>query len=419
MAAISAVCKTISTISPGLVLPPFWSTPLLENDQPYSSYHGYAITDHYAIDPRFGSNDDYLAFASLCQARGIKVIKDLVFNHVGHQHWFVQDIPSRDWVHQFDTYTGSNHASPSLMDPNASYYDRRTMLNGWFDYSMPDLNQQNPQLAAYLIQHAIWWVEYAGVDGYRLDTYQFCDQDFMREMGRRLLKEYPGFYYFGETWVQSGALQSSFVANSLTAHPASVMPGVADFQWAFAVREAVKGNTDRYPGAQRLYFTLSDDFLYRDPMQNVIFLDNHDMGRIYTDAGQNMELAKSALSILMTSRGIPCVYYGTEFGFAGEQHPDGLVRPDFPGGWEEDEINLFDPQQRDTLQSDLYDHFVRLTSYRRQSEALRHGLTTQYAPSHGVYAYFRHTQDDMVLVLFNPSDEQQNVPTLTIQRAPG
>ena len=397
----------------GLGASAIWPTPLLSNDQPYSSYHGYAITDHYAIDKRFGTNDQYLALASLCQAKGIKLIKDLVFNHVGHMHWFVQDIPSADWIHQFDTYTGSNHASPSLVDPNASYYDRQRMLNGWFDYSMPDLNQRQPQLAQYLIQHAIWWIEFAGVDGLRLDTYQFCDQEFMREMGRRVLNEYPGMYYFGETWVQGASIQSSFVRNSKTSENTDVMPGVTDFQWNFALKSAVSGDGSRHAGVNELYTTLAKDFLYQDPLHNFIFLDNHDMDRIAYTVGEDPDLLKSALSILLTSRGIPCIYYGTELGLSGPARPDGLVREDFPGGWPGDARDLFDMSQLNEAEAEIFRHITTLSEYRRESEAIRIGHTTQYAPAggSGVYCYFRHTQDDMVLVIFNSSDVVQEVPT--------
>ncbi len=390
-----------------------WMTPILENDQPYASYHGYAITDLYEIDRRFGSNSDYVALSSRCQSRGIKLVKDLVFNHVGHMHWFIQDIPSSNWIHQFKTFTRSNHSSPVINDPYASSYDKKLMLNGWFDYSMPDLNQQNPFLAEYLIQNAIWWIEYAGVDGFRLDTYQYPDQDFMREMGRRVLKEYPGFYYFGETNVPQRSLQSSFVKGGPVSPPNTVMPGLCDFQLNFALKNALSSEPQWGSGVYQIYYTLADDKLYADPSNNIIFLDNHDMDRIYAVLDYNKEKLKSALSLLMTLRGIPCVYYGTEFGFKNRANPDGKVRQDMPGGWADDARSVFEQSGRTLEEEEIYSHLKSLSVFRKSSDAIRNGVTTHYAPhgNGGIYTFFRTTESQTVMVVFNASSEDKNIST--------
>jgi len=389
-----------------------WSTPLLENDQPYSSYHGYAVTDHYSIDKRFGSNNEYVRLSSSLQANDIKLVKDLVFNHVGHKHWFIQDIPSPFWIHQGPTYQGSNHTSSTIIDPYASSFDKNRMLFGWFDYSMPDLNQGHPRLATYLIQNAIWWIEFAGVDAFRLDTYQYCDQEFMKEMGRQVLNEYPGFYFFGETWVYSDPLQASFVKGSKTSSPGTVMPGVADFQLNFAIKDALEDEPEVHKGIYQIYYTLANDFLYEDPANNIIFLDNHDMDRISATAGDDPVLIKSALTMLMTMRGIPCIYYGTEFGFRHKADPDGKVRPDMPGGWQDDPKSLFKAEDRDSLQNAMFTHVQKLIRLRKESPALTEGVTTQFAPegNEGVYIYFRTLEDNVYFILFNSTSEEKVVP---------
>jgi len=388
-----------------------WMTPATENDQPYASYHGYAITDLYKMDRRFGTNDQYVALSVQCQSKGIKLVQDLVFNHVGNMHWFIQDIPSRDWIHQFETFTRSNHSSPTLGDPYASAYDKERMLNGWFDYSMPDLNQKNPHVAEYLIQNAIWWVEYAGVDGYRLDTYQYPDQDFMREMGRRLLKEYPGFYYFGETNVPQRALQSSFVKGGPTSPSNTVMPGVCDFQLNFALKDALSNEPYWNRGIYQIYYTLADDGLYTNPENNVIFLDNHDMDRIYAVLDYDPVKLKSALSLILTLRGIPCIYYGTEFGFKYRSDPDGKVRQDVPGGWIDDERSIFEASGRTEEEEDIFTHLKTLATYRKSSPALRNGHTTQYAPHDRgeIYTFFRTTKTQTVMVVYNASSTDKEI----------
>lgn len=388
-----------------------WLTPVLVNDQPYASYHGYAITDHYTVDPRFGNNDLYIQLASRSQAQGIKVIKDLVFNHVGHMHWFVQDIPSIDWVHQYSSFTRTNFSIPSLRDPYASTYDKNLMNNGWFDHSMPDLNQGHPLLAAYLIQNAIWWIELAGIDGFRLDTYPFGDQDFMREMGRRVQQEYPDFYYFGETTVHYVPLQSQFVGGSVTSQADNPMPGVTDFVLRHALIDALTDAPDYNNGVQALYQILAQDFVYKEPVNNVTFLDNHDTDRISSLIGNDSTLLKSAISLLLTLRGTPCVYYGTELGMSGMAAPDGLVRSDFPGGWGTDTTNKFEESGRTPREQDLFTHFRHLADVRKNSKALTTGYMVHFAPqgNDGIYTYFRYTAQEQFMVVYNANDSSRKV----------
>ena len=389
-----------------------WLTPVVENDQPYASYHGYAATDLYTIDPRFGSNDLYLSLASQCQSRGIKLVKDLVFNHVGHMHWFIQDIPDRTWIHQFDHFTHSNFAIPSVRDPYASGEDKRRFSNGWFDYSMPDLNQKHPLLATYLIQHAIWWVEFAGVDAYRLDTYPFADQDFMRKMGRELLREYPDFYYFGETTVHNIPFQAQFIGTSAISEADNPLPGVTDFMLQHAIEECFTSEPDWNTGVQYLYYLLASDFMYTDPLKNVTFLDNHDKTRFLSAVKNDTVKLKSALTLLMTLRGIPCIYYGTEFGFAGENSPDGKLRPDIQGGWSEDETNMFQESGRTPSQQSMFTLVSNLARARKESIALQSGFTTHWAPSgkDGIYAFVRAREKEQYFIVFNSTSEDAAIP---------
>jgi len=290
-------------------------------------------------------------------------------------------------------------------------------MNGWFDYSMPDLNQRNPLLAEYLIQNAIWWIEYAGVDAFRLDTYQYSDQDFMREMGRRLLLEYPDFYYFGEANVPQRSLQSSFVKGGPTSPPKTVMPGVCDFNLNIALKNALANDPHWGGGVYQIYYTLADDTLYTDPSRNLIFLDNHDMDRIFAVVGYNKEKLKSAISLILTMRGTPCIYYGTEFGFKFKTIPDGKVRQDMPGGWNEDERSVFEESGRTVEEQEIFKHLKTLSTYRQSSDAIRKGTTIHYAPHRidGIYAFFRTYREQTVMVVYNSSPVDKNISLIPFE----
>ncbi len=384
-----------------------WLNPVLENDQPYESYHGYAVSDHYLIDRRFGTNEEYRELVSAAHDRGIKVIMDVIFNHVGDRHYLIRDLPATDWIHQWPEYTQTTYRATTLLDPHASVRDKQLMTDGWFDKHMPDLNQQNAHLANYLIQNSIWWTLFSGQDAFRIDTYAYVDPDFMARWNRRLLAEFPELGIFGETWVHGPAVQAWFTGGrNLHADFDTHLPGVTDFQLYYAINEALGTDPGWTEGVLRLYYTLAQDYLYADPTRNVIFLDNHDIARVFTTFGGDQRKMKSALALLLTLRGIPMLNYGTELAFEGSGGGFGEGgRVDFPGGFPEDERNLFSPGDRTDTEEAIFNYTKSLATFRRESEALRKGSLTQFVPNDGIYVYFRHTGDDRVMVIFNGNGE--------------
>lgn len=390
-----------------------WLNPVLENDQPYASYHGYAVTDHYRIDPRFGTNELYRELVDKAHAKGIKIIMDVIFNHVGDEHWQMRDLPSSDWIHQWPEYTQTTYRAPTIFDPHASEYDRKLMTDGWFDKHMPDLNQQNDHLATYLIQNSVWWALYSGQDGYRIDTYAYPDTEFMARWNKRLLEEVPDLGIFGETWVHGPGVQSWFVGGGhLSQTTDTHLPGVTDFQLYYAINEALNKEPGWTEGVNRIYYTLAQDHLYADPNKNVTFLDNHDLARIFTVFGEDMVKTKSALAMLLTMRGIPMIYYGTELAFTGAGGAFGEGgRVDFPGGFAGDTRDLFSSSDRNATETEIFDFVKRMANFRKNSPALTTGKLTQFVPVDGVYVYFRQADDQTVLCVFNGNSEAK---TLTI-----
>ena len=389
-----------------------WATPLLENDQPYASYHGYAITDFYNIDKRFGTNELYKKFVAKAHQKGIKIIMDIVLNHCGNENWLMRDIPSSNWVHQWPEFTRSNFRSSVISDPYASDFDKKKLLNGWFDYSMPDLNQKDSLLATYLTQNNIWWVEYADLDAYRIDTWFFPDQKFLSGWVKAMLSEFPRLTLFGETWVQNESVQAIFARNHYdNTIKNTELPSVTDFQLNFAIEEALTKPQGWTEGVSRLYYTLAQDFLYENPYNNVVFLDNHDKSRIYSTVGKDKNKLKSALGLLMTLRGIPSMYYGTELLFDGDAKPDGTVRQDFPGGWKEDKINKFHRKDRTPEENEIYDYIRNLAYYRKANSVLQTGKFKHFVPENGIYVYFRYDDKKTIMVILNTNDKKQIVYT--------
>ncbi len=383
-----------------------WLNPVQENDQPFESYHGYAITDHYAIDRRFGDNELYLKLSDECEKRGIKLIMDIIPNHVGDKHWFIQDLPSEDWIHQFDEYVKTTYRAPALMDRYASEYDKSRMSDGWFDGHMPDLNQQHPRLKKYLIQNHIWWIEYAGLDAYRIDTYAYPDQEFMSEWGRAIKKEYPDFFMFAETWVHGAPIQAFFSKEGLLSDlSGSQIPGVTDFQLYYAINEAFTQEQGWTSGAARIYFTLVKDIMYENPQNNVIFLDNHDLSRFLSVVDEDPRRLKSGIAFLLTTRGIPMLYYGTELMFNQLAEPDGKVRQDFPGGWPDDPVNKFEPLGRTPEEQNLFNYVRKLANFRKENPVLQSGELMQFVPEDGVYVYFRYNEEQTVMVVMNTHEK--------------
>ncbi len=395
-----------------------WLNPVFENDQPYDSYHGYAPTDHYLVDPRFGDNELYLRLVKECHQRGIKVVMDIIHNHVGDQHWFIRDLPSEDWIHQWPEFTKTSYRAPTLMDPYAAKADQAIMSDGWFDRHMPDLNQQNPHVARYLIQNHLWWLEYSGQDAYRVDTYAYPDQEFSANWGKAMQEQYPHVGLFAETWVHGAAVQSQFSQNNeLRKGYNSHMPAVTDFQMHYALTEALIEKQGWTDGITKVYYTLAKDFLYEDPYRNVIFLDNHDVTRFYLipKIRNNWGKYSSGLTMLLTLRGIPMIYYGTEIRLSSQEGVGGAFgeggRVDFPGGWSGDAENKFKASGRTAEEEKAHQFVKTLANYRKNTTALQTGKLTQFVPVDDIYVYFRYDEATTVMVVVNTSDEAQTVKT--------
>ena len=304
----------------GLGVTTLWMTPVLENDMPTRTEHGYAFTDHYTIEPRFGGAIAYKKLSDALHSRGMKLIQDAVYNHVGSYHFLVQDAPAKDWLHQWPHFTQTSYKDQPLFDPYASKADAIKTADGWFSTEMPDLNQNNPYVANFLIQHALWCVEEFGVDGWRIDTYIYNDLPFMNRCNKALTDEYPRMTMFGEDWVHGVINQAYFAENKLDVPFKSNLQGVVDFQTLFyGIQPALNQAFGWTEGVNRLYTTLSNDIIYKDPMRNVIFLDNHDMTRFFTTVKEDVEKHKMGLGWLFTCRGIPQLYYGTEILMKGRE----------------------------------------------------------------------------------------------------
>ncbi|MEO6868593.1 MAG: alpha-amylase family glycosyl hydrolase, partial [Ginsengibacter sp.] len=345
-----------------------WLNPVIENDMPNRTEHGYAFTNHYKIDPRIGGEAAYHQLIDAAHEKKMKVIQDAVYNHVGSYHFTVLDAPMKDWLNQWPHFTKSNYKDQVLFDPYASAEEKKVMSDGWFVTSMPDLNQRNPYVANFLIQHAIWTVEEFGIDGWRIDTYAYNDLDFMNHCNAALEKEYPKITLFGETWVHGAVNQAYFVENNFSIPYKSNLQGVTDFQCLWGITDAMTKKFDWNDGVNVLYTTLAKDFIYKNPMRNVIFLDNHDLSRFYSVVGENVLKYKGALAWLYTSRGIPQIYYGDEIGLKGFTSPnDGHVRQDFPGGWKNDKENKFLQSGRDSREDSIWKYVAALGNFRKNS----------------------------------------------------
>lgn len=382
-----------------------WLNPVLENDQPKTSYHGYANTENYKIDPRFGDNALYKKLVDESHTRGMKVIKDLVHNHFGSQHWILKDMPSKDWVHNWPEFTKSSFKDQVLFDPYASEVDRKIMTDGWFDGHMPDLNQKNEFVKNYLTQSHIWWIEYAGLDGFRLDTYAYNDPEFMAEWAKLIKAEYPRFTFFAETWVHGIPNQAFFTqGNTINRGFDTELPGVTDFQTLWGINETLNGKFGWNEGVNKLYTTIASDFMYQDATRNVVFLDNHDLSRFYSVIGEDFDDYKSGIAWLLTTRGIPQLYYGTEILMKNFSNPDGLVREDFKGGWAGDNENKFNPGGRTAKENEAFNFVRTLANYRKNNEVLQTGKLMQYVPENGIYVYFRYNADKTVMIVMNTND---------------
>lgn len=386
-----------------------WLNPVQANDQPFESYHGYAITDHYAIDPRLGTMDEYVQLVDELHKRDMKMVMDVVYNHCGNEHWLFQELPDSNFVHWYPKFTKTTYRAPTLLDPYAAEYDKNLFTNGWFDHHMPDLNQKDPHLAAYLIQNTIWWAEAGKLDAFRIDTYAYSDQQFMRDLVNALLKEYPDIGIFGETWVHGTPIQSWFTEGDRKTP--SPLPGVTDFQLYYAINDALSQNFGWTEGMARLYYTLAKDYVYTQPEKNVVFLDNHDLSRFYSMVKEDIQKYKMGISWLMTTRGIPMMYYGTEILMKNYSDPDGKVREDFPGGWEGDPTDKFKKENLTAEERDAFDFVTNLANWRKKTPVMHSGKLMQFIPEKGIYVFFRYTETASVMVIMNQNKDAHSLET--------
>lgn len=393
-----------------------WFTPIFENDMKteYGAYHGYAATDLYKVDRRFGSNEEYKALIDAVHDNGMTVIMDMIHNHIGDQHWWMKDLPTKDWVHDFEKYGQTNFRGVAGSDPYASKADTDRLLKGWFVPEMPDLNQNNELLADYLIQNTIWWIEYSGIDGIRMDTYVYPFQDYMARWVREVLDAYPDFNIVGESWVE-GVIHEAYWQydkEGVDDGYDSELPSVTDFQLTFAAREALNEGFGWQNGLMKLYYALTQDGAYADPMLNVIFLDNHDMGRIYETVGKNEAHFKMLYTFLLTTRGIPVVYYGTELMMGHENRggDDEAWRQTMPGGWPGDSRSIFTEEGRTDKENEIYNFVSHLGKWRQTSDAAKHGELLHFIPQGNVYAYFRIHEDQTIMIIMNANEDTVTIP---------
>ena len=405
-----------------------WMTPVLENNMPkmqevtwwMSGYHGYWITDHYQVDKRLGGNQAYKNLVDEAHSKGLKIIQDAVYNHVGSYHHTVLDLPMKDWLNQWPTYTGANHREELFMDPYASSEEKKIMIGGWFVPHLPDLNLANPYCAKFVIQSNIWSTEEFGIDGWRVDTYKYCDEKFLNEINHTLLREYPNLTVFGEAWTNTVPSSAYFTENNLDVPFKHKIKGVTDFPLNSAIYNALNDNFGWTDGVTKLYMTLSQDFLYKDPYTNCIFLDNHDMNRFYSMVGEDLSKYKMGLGLLMTLRGIPQIYYGTEVLMKNYKDPnDAAVRKDFPGGWKSDSINKFNVAGLNAKESEAFNYFKKLANYRKSSVVLAKGSLKHFIPQNGVYVYFRKLGDQTIMCVVNTNKVKSTIKTDRFKEAIG
>jgi glycosidase len=380
-----------------------WLNPIWENDMPERTEHGYAFTNHYKVDPRLGSNTAYVQLVDACHVKGMKMIQDAVYNHVGIEHFLYRDMPDSSWFHRWPKFTNTNFKDQVLFDPYAAASDKKVMSDGWFVPTMPDWDQSNPFVCNFLIQHAIWSVEEFGIDGFRIDTYAYNDLGFMNRCNKALYDEYPKLSIFGETWVHGVINQAYFCENNLQISYKSNLQATTDFQTLFyGIQPACNENFGWTEGVNKLYTTLAQDVIYKDPTRQVIFLDNHDIARFYSIVGEDTSKYKMAFAWLLTSRGIPQMYYGSEILMTGFTSPnDGYVRWGFPGGWDGDAVNKFYADGRNKKENTVFNYIKTLANYRKKSIALTKGKFMQYLPADGVYVYFRYTDKETVMCVMN------------------
>lgn len=413
-----------------------WFTPVLENDSPSdgksSCYHGYATTDYYRVDPRFGTNADYRRLADEAHSKGLKIVMDMIFNHCGYFHPWVADMPSKDWFntsewlapenqtaeHQKnigtmdgvakvnDKYLQTSYKLTPVIDPYASKVDLHETVDGWFVPSMPDLNQRNTHVIRYLIQNSEWWIETVGIDGIRMDTYPYADRDAMAHWMKVLGEEYPNFNTVGETWVTEPAYTAAWQKDSKLSEKNSYLPTVMDFAFFDRINQAKNEDTDEWwNGMNRIYNVLCYDYLYPNPKSVMAFVENHDTDR-FLGEGKDSVALKQALALLLTINRIPQLYYGTEVMMNGTKTvTDGYVRQDFPGGWASDKHNAFTAEGRTKAENDMFRWISNLLHWRKGNEVITKGSQTQFITYKGVYVVARQYKGKSVMTVINGKRE--------------
>jgi len=390
-----------------------WNTPVVEDNDPKGSYHMYAASDVYQIDRRFGTNETYKKLSSEMHKRDMKLIMDYVVNHWSLEHYMIKDLPSSDWINQWENFTPSSHAKEIFTDPYAAEIDKKEMVDGWFVESMPDLNQKQPQLLKYLTQNAIWWIEYADLSGFRVDTYPYNSRDEVTAWSKAIMDEYPNFSIVAESWVMNPVHLSYWQKDS----PIAALGGfnshvthVKDFALYGAVHQIFNEETPSWDQKMnKIYKVLQNDFLYANPNNLMVFLENHDTTRI-NEITPNFGDYKIVTTLMATVRGTPQTYYGTEIGMRGlKENGDADLRRDFPGGWKEDTRSAFVASERTERENRYYDFTSKLFNWRKNESVIHHGKTMHFSPKNEVYTYFRYTKDKTIMVVLNANKEAQTI----------
>ena len=386
-----------------------WVNPVLTNDMPGGTYHGYATTDYYNIDPRFGTNQEWNNLVDQCHKRGIKVVMDMIFNHSGSEHIWFTDRPSRDWFNFPEGYQQTSYRLSTVYDPYVSNYDRRLTTDGWFVESMPDLNQNNPHLMTYLIQNSIWWIESSKIDGIRMDTHPYAFAQPMVQWIDAVEREYPNYNIVGECWYGTEGGEAYWQRGSKVSDINTNLPTVMDFVLSISARKAFSEQTDPWNGLNTIYDHLALDYLFPNPQKILTFLDNHDTDRFLLEEPQDLGWWKQALTFLLTSRGIPQLYYGTELLMHGKKEgSDGYVRLDFPGGFPGDAVNAFTPEGRTPMQNEAHDFLAKVLNWRKgkANDVIANGTLKHFMPTNGIYLYERRLGDKQVIVMLNGNDNE-------------
>ncbi len=381
-----------------------WSTPFLENNAKEYSYHGYGITDFYNVDARFGSNSEYSNYVQTAHSKGLKIIQDFIFNHTGINHWWMKDLPFKNWIHQFDKFTMTNHRKTVFTDPYVAQIDKTLYTDGWFVDTMPDINQQNPFLVTYLIQNTLWWIEFANIDGIRVDTYSYSDKHFLADWNQAIQLEYPKFNVVGEEWIREKTITSYYQKGKKNDDGYdSYLPCIMDFALGEDVIAALNSPNNWSSAWGKVYVTMSLDHLFPDPYNQMIFPDNHDMSRIWFSLKENFDHWKIAMSLFTTMRGTPQFLYGTEILMTNKDDGNhSQIRADFPGGWQSDNVNAFAGIGLTAQQKEAQQFMKKLLNFRKTADAIHHGKLLQYSPDlNDVYVYFRISEKQRIMVILN------------------